>query len=785
MMRKTATLVCCMLLVPMLVCASWTRTIVAEGHWFNQLQPDGLQTGSDQSVHMVYGGGHLFYRVANGTDETTEIVDTDDGTGDCASLALTSTNRPMIVYRDDHRDTLKFAWRDANQWQFVELATGVNVGRYNSIKADSLDNPHIVFSDDQTNTLSYKWRDSSGTWQTEIIDSLRQGQYCDLALYDNQPRVVYYDADSGNLMVAYRVGHNWQRKIFDSAENDGRFCSLSMQYPDVAMICYYNVTDQSVRYVPYDGESFGSSHVIDTATVISQMDMELDDHGRIHVIYSDNDASQCRVACGLLDDWNVQIVDENDNTGRWVAMALDSISSTCIRYVNSATGQLYLGSGNISAGWEMSPVFGSIQMGANSTIDQDSSGNPCSFFTEFPQQIPHYVTWSGNQWQMDAVPMEENLSSEYDFALYPDGRILIVSSDYDSTLRGHYFNGASWEHTDILSLPAPVRSINLAVSADNRVYIVCRPSGSGMVTYMECSTWNGEYSIEELVESEYGCDVAVDSQRRPHVVYATQYKMYHRWKTADGSWQNEEISDYTGRELTLELDSFDRPYVCSHGYYGSFRIIMPTEEGYDTESYSEGRNLHTDVAFSLDDADRPTVAFRYGDEVLLRYGVFDGSNWHMESPLGNEPVGRICLTHSPTTGTTIGCRSELTGDYLMITRPADVYYNLNLSKTMFSPDDVFELSCLIDNCTGNPFTLDEYIILDVMGQLWFWPSWSQSVDFNTVTLNPGAIQDHRVLWFYWPAGVGALDGIKFWGGILSSGTTNLLQFDSVQWGYRE
>lgn len=114
--------------------------------------------------------------------------------------------------------------------------------------------------------------------------------------------------------------------------------------------------------------------------------------------------------------------------------------------------------------------------------------------------------------------------------------------------------------------------------------------------------------------------------------------------------------------------------------------------------------------------------------------------------------------------------------------PAAVTYDIALYDNDLEAGDLFRLT----RACFNPFaavTVDEYILLDVYGSYWFWPAWSTSPDFETWGLPSGSGNDDVILEFTWPTVEGTAEDLRFWGAFLTSGTTDLIVYDMVTWGY--
>lgn len=109
-----------------------------------------------------------------------------------------------------------------------------------------------------------------------------------------------------------------------------------------------------------------------------------------------------------------------------------------------------------------------------------------------------------------------------------------------------------------------------------------------------------------------------------------------------------------------------------------------------------------------------------------------------------------------------------------------------LNQTTYLPDDHFVLEVAACNGESIPITVEVYIILDVWGNYWFWPTWTQELDNSEWTLSPCDCHSEIILDFIWPSGAGSAEGIIFWEGLLEPGTLNLIgTIDSCQFDYHE
>ncbi len=110
---------------------------------------------------------------------------------------------------------------------------------------------------------------------------------------------------------------------------------------------------------------------------------------------------------------------------------------------------------------------------------------------------------------------------------------------------------------------------------------------------------------------------------------------------------------------------------------------------------------------------------------------------------------------------------------------------LTLPDTDLQAGDRFVLTATCRAPAGHA-AADLYVVLDVFGEYFFYPSWSNTPGSESIVLAPDAAVERRILDFVWPAGdVGVVTDLQFRGAILEPGTTSVIgEIDSVSFGYR-
>lgn len=107
--------------------------------------------------------------------------------------------------------------------------------------------------------------------------------------------------------------------------------------------------------------------------------------------------------------------------------------------------------------------------------------------------------------------------------------------------------------------------------------------------------------------------------------------------------------------------------------------------------------------------------------------------------------------------------------------------------TMIRPTETFYVNGYLDNPGDSMSDVPVFFILDVFGSLWFWPEWSESVAYMTMTVPTGTTEVSVLSPFLWPdTGSETVTGLLFYGAMLNPEMNAILgNMAAVQWGYRQ
>ena len=111
--------------------------------------------------------------------------------------------------------------------------------------------------------------------------------------------------------------------------------------------------------------------------------------------------------------------------------------------------------------------------------------------------------------------------------------------------------------------------------------------------------------------------------------------------------------------------------------------------------------------------------------------------------------------------------------------------DIKTNKEIYNENDKFSSELDILN-VGPELQAHVYVILELAGCYWFWPSWEMEPDFQERILPGNSGESERILEFVWPVITpGMQSSATLWTAVMEPGTLNILSnIDSVDFQYR-
>lgn len=315
------------------------------------------------------------------------------------SIAMDSKGYPHIAYYQNAISggdpQLKYAYEDKNGWHIETVeSSGSGSGAYVSLVLDSQGNPHLAYEDifggATPYMLRYAYRDSTGVWHISTLTTSYAGntrgdqiEGINLVLYNDQPRISFYNDTGGKIEYMYQNGASWVTETV--ATNGGPYDSLALDSSGNPYISYYSISPQS---------------------------------GYASLRYAQ------RTADGI---WKAVIVDNSAYyVGKWNSLALDSSGNPYISYIwNSTSLKLAYWNGTQ---WITETV--SNLKSAASKLVLDQSNNPLIVYQDYISKNLEYAYKEGSKWIIINIDSANGAFGQISLALNASG---VPNVSYEST----------------------------------------------------------------------------------------------------------------------------------------------------------------------------------------------------------------------------------------------------------------------------------------------------------------------------------------------------------------
>jgi len=140
------------------------------------------------------------------------------------------------------------------------------------------------------------------------------------------------------------------------------------------------------------------------------------------------------------------------------------------------------------------------------------------------------------------------------------------------------------------------------------------------------------------------------------------------------------------------------------------------------------------------------------------------------------PSGSPTATQTPTVGPTFTPTPTVA--------PLGVELHLSKETGCYRAGDSFEFWAMLNN-PGSSRTVDFYVLLEVLGEYWFYDSWTQDVDYVSRNLPASRSVRENIMSFTWPSGAGSLSGVRFYGAMFTPGTYDFVgAYDMIEWCFQ-
>jgi len=213
-------------------------------------------------------------------------------------------------------------------------------------------------------------------------------------------------------------------------------------------ICYYDATNQAIKYAYWTGTTW-NFRTVDSKAVYHP-DMVLDGSGKPHISYQS--VTEIKYAYWKGGKWNYQTV--GNGKGR-TSLVLDSAGRPHIGYHDFGTEELVKYAYWTGSTWDIQTVDSAIYMGTELSLRLDGFDRPHIAYVIYDDWFkgsligPNlmYAHWTGIDWDIQSVD-EPNWVGEYsslvlDAAGHP--HISYFDSGYPSNIKYAHWTGIKWD----------------------------------------------------------------------------------------------------------------------------------------------------------------------------------------------------------------------------------------------------------------------------------------------------------------------------------------------------
>ncbi len=278
-------------------------TITSSQNHGQSLDGEVVEVGGDTVAHLAFNdgfNGKLFYgtgAISNNWNYNIEELTLAGSNANAVSMALSSTQFPLIAYAAGAFGDARLAIKNGPFWQYEIVDSSVNA-TFTDIAVSDLDTIHYVFYDENRNCLRYQSRHLNGTaWASDSIDcdTLKVGQWPSLVLDGEVPHVAYYDDTGLQLKYAFRdpLTRIWEiDTVYTRIPSGvGKFCSLKLNSAGLPKIAFLDEQNTAVVLSEKNAAGTWEHTVVDSGQVSNigrPTELVIDQFDKVWIAYNYN-----------------------------------------------------------------------------------------------------------------------------------------------------------------------------------------------------------------------------------------------------------------------------------------------------------------------------------------------------------------------------------------------------------------------------------------------------------------------------------------------------------------
>ena len=393
--------------------------------------------------------------------------------------------------------------------------------------------------------------------------------------------------------------------------------------------------------------------------------LELDQSGRPHISYYDQENGVLKYAVRKVDGWSCQTVPKQGNglTGLYSSLALDSAGHPHISHFDPQKRYL-LHSWHDGSQWHTEVLdSGSNELSCIAIDDQDRIH--IGYYDSTPAEQITYALHNGTAWSYQTVYQSSRLvDHNVSLALSPEGLPYISYYVYSGNyyrLYVRYPGTPDWNYLtyqDGSYTRYYVNELNES-TAGEAASLIC--DGDGVIHLI----YKGKYVVydwdnEQWIREEYDPDrstndlsLCIDADRKPHIVYHAGAAVRYAHKP-ESDWERQVIDSRTdcGAFPAISVDSEDRPHLTYLNEQGSYqekdlRYCLKGTQGWQCRTIDSDYGTGYETVMKIDNQDRPHIACgsgtSYSGRPALKYLHHNEADWIVETVIDDTDIGYLDL----------------------------------------------------------------------------------------------------------------------------------------------
>lgn len=470
------------------------------------------------------------------------------------------------------------------------------------------------------------------------------------------------------------------------------------------------------------------------------------------------------------------------------------------KFVSFAMMVVLIGLSGVRAEWEIMRIDYQAETGKYTAIGIDSNDYPHIAYQDDSGPRLKYAYYNGTGWVFE-YPVTTSATG-YDVSMVLDGNDRARILHYDDTLHEGVLtyreSGGTWETFSVALDPYYGRRGSIDLDDLDRTAVSYDGGGANKVVAGVGWSIPGTWTYYDVADGDIGCTAVQtrDLNLYPlHLAfsdYGTRSMKVARSNAPQWTIITLE-SDVDVGNCAMQLDNDDYEHVMYITDTGKLQYAAHSNSGWTIETIaSDAGPFLRSLSYTRTASGDNHVCYRNTDDTLT-YATDRTGSWVLEVVDPDAAAGSYCsLALDSNENVHISYYDTDKKDLKYARRippptptptAAAVTYDLEMEDVFYTAGETFRLDRTWTNTTSGSVQVDEYILLDILQMYWFWPTWGMTADFSKWTVPVGGPTTDTILTFVWPDVEGEFTGIRFWGAFLASGTTNLLDYDMIEWGY--